>query len=52
MKSLGENDTYTLTTLPEGKSLVGGRWVYAVKEGQRQEKLQSTFCSEGLLPNP
>ena len=32
MKSLDENNTYTLTKLPEGKSLVGTRWVYTVKE--------------------
>ena len=32
MKSLDENNTYTLTKLPEGKSLVGIRWVYTVKE--------------------
>ena len=30
--SLKENDTFTLTSLPEGKQTVGGRWVYAVKE--------------------
>ena len=32
MHSLKENDTFTLTPLPEGKQTVGGRWVYAVKE--------------------
>ena len=32
MHSLRENDTFTLTTLPEGKHAVGGRWVYTVKE--------------------
>ena len=32
MKSLDEKNTYTLTKLPEGKSLVGTRWVYTVKE--------------------
>lgn len=25
MNSLKENDTFTLTTLPEGKNIVGGR---------------------------
>ena len=32
MHSLKENDTFTLTSLPEGKQTVGGRWVYAVKD--------------------
>ena len=32
MHSLKVNDTFTLTPLPEGKQMVGGRWVYAVKE--------------------
>ena len=32
MHSLKENDTFTLTSLPEGKQTVGGRWVYTVKE--------------------
>lgn len=30
--SLRENETFTLTTLPEGKHAVGGRWVYTIKE--------------------
>ena len=32
MNSLKENNTFTLTTLPKGKRLVGGRWVYTIKE--------------------
>lgn len=31
MDSLEENNTFTLTTLPDGKNAVGCRWVYAVK---------------------
>lgn len=31
MHSLKENNTFTLTNLPEGKKAVGGRWVYAIK---------------------
>ena len=31
--SLIENDTFILTTLPEGINSVGGRWVYTMKEG-------------------
>ena len=33
MDSLIENETFILTTLPEGRNLVGGRWVYTIKEG-------------------
>ena len=32
MNSLTENETFTLTTLPEGRKSVGGRWVFTVKE--------------------
>jgi len=32
MNSLEENNTYTLTTLPEGRKAVGGRLVYTVKD--------------------
>ena len=32
MDSLNENNTLTLTCLPEGKHSVGGLWVYTVKE--------------------
>ena len=32
MNSLIENDTFTLTHLPEGRKAVVGRWVYTIKE--------------------
>lgn len=32
MNSLTENNTFTLSTLPEGKNSVGGCWVYTIKE--------------------
>ncbi len=32
LEALRENDTFELTTLPEGKNLVGGKWVYTIKE--------------------
>lgn len=31
MHSLKENNTFTLTSLPEGEKAVGGRWEYAIK---------------------
>ena len=33
MDSLKENNTFTLTSLPEGRSSVGDRWVYTIKDG-------------------
>ena len=38
IRSLKENDTFTLTELPKGRSLVGGKWVYTIKEGQNENK--------------
>lgn len=32
ISSLKENDTFELTTLPQGRNAVGGKWVYAIKE--------------------
>ena len=29
--SLYDNDTWSVVTLPEGKSVVGGKWVYNLK---------------------
>ena len=33
MNSLLENGTFTVTTLPDGRTTVGGHWVYTIKEG-------------------
>lgn len=38
MDSLKESETFTLTTLPEGKHAVGGRWVSTVKENVDETK--------------
>ena len=32
LNSLKQNDAFDLVKLPEGKNVVGGRWVYAIKE--------------------
>ena len=32
MKSLQDNDTFSLTSLPEGRTAIGSRWVYTVKD--------------------
>lgn len=33
IQSWEDNHTFTLTTLPEGRKTVGGRWVYSIKLG-------------------
>ena len=47
MNSLREHNTFELTTLPPGKPLVGGRWVYAVKQGPNNtEKYKARFVAK------
>ena len=49
MESLRENDTFELTKLPEGKSVVDGRWVYAVKLGPKnEERFKARFVAKGF----
>lgn len=38
MNSLTENEMFNLTTLPEGRKSVGGRWVFTVKESSDGSK--------------
>ena len=53
MKSLDENNTYTLTKLPEGKSLVGTRWVYTVKEKENGGvRYKVHYVAKGYLQVP
>jgi hypothetical protein len=48
MSSLEENGTFTLTSLPEGKETVGGRWVFAVKEGSDgSQSYKARFVAKG-----
>jgi hypothetical protein len=48
MSALRENDTFELTTLPQGRKAVGGRWVYAVKLGQtNEEQYKARFVAKG-----
>ncbi len=32
VESFKEDRTFTLTSLPVGKEVVGGKWVYAIKK--------------------
>ena len=49
MHSLKENNTFTLTNLPEGKKAVGGRWVYAIKtDVDGSEKYKGRYVKPGV----
>ena len=49
MSSLEENKTYEVVDLPEGKHSVGGRWVYAVKQGpDDKDVFKARFVAKGF----
>ena len=53
MESLTENQTYSLTKLPEGKNLVGARWVYTVKENEKgEQRYKARFVAKGYSQIP
>lgn len=48
IQSLEENATFTLTTLPEGKDVVGGKWVYAMKKNSDgTDKYKARYVAKG-----
>ena len=49
ISALAENDTWNLTPLPEGRSSVGGKWVYTIKPGQNENdvKHKARFVAKG-----
>ena len=47
--SLKENDTFEIVPLPEGKKLVGGRWVFAIKETSgSEEHYKARYVAKGF----
>lgn len=38
MTALYDNDTFELVMPPEGRQIVGGKWVFAVKTGPEEEE--------------
>ena len=44
MCALKENDTFTVTQLPEGHTPVGGRWVYTIKESENGTETYKARC--------
>ena len=48
LEALKESDTYECTTLPEGKTPIGSRWVYSVKLGANdEEKHKARLVAKG-----
>jgi len=48
MNSLMDNDTFELSHLPDGRNVIGGRWVYAVKLGPNDEELfKARYVAKG-----
>lgn len=47
--ALTENDTFDLTVLPEGKSVVGGKWVFNVKSDPGNgDRYKARFVARGF----
>lgn len=47
INSLKENETFELATLPEGRTTVGGKWVYTVKENDQGKIFKARFVAKG-----
>lgn len=48
MTALKESDTFSLVPLPGGKQIVGGRWVFALKEGAKgNETHKARYVAKG-----
>lgn len=51
--ALVENDTFELTEVPVDRSVVGGKWVYAVKTEQNgQERFKARYVAKGYSQTP
>ena len=48
MNSLRDDNTFTLTALPEGKKAVGGRWVFTIKSNaDGSDKYKARYVAKG-----
>ena len=48
MNALVDNDTFKLTPIPEGRSVVGGKWVYTIKvDSNKEEKFKARYVAKG-----
>ena len=50
LESLVDNDTFELVNLPEGRKCIGGKWVYAVKQGNAENdvKYKARYVAKGF----
>ena len=48
--SLYDNDTWSVVTLPEGKSVIGGKWVYNLKlvKSNNITKYKARYVARGF----
>ena len=48
MQALEENDTFEVVPLPEGKQVIGSKWVYAIKTDKHgEEHFKARFVAKG-----
>ena len=47
IEALKHNDTFIVTDLPEGKSIVGGRWVFALKGDPENPDYKARYVAKG-----
>ncbi|PIK49005.1 copia-like retrotransposable element, partial [Apostichopus japonicus] len=48
MKALEENDTFKFVKLPDGKNVVGGKWVYTIKDSaQGTKSFKARYVAKG-----
>ena len=53
IKALEENDTFELVLPPEGREIVGGKWVYTVKTGPKKaETFKARYVAKGYSQVP
>ena len=53
LDALWDNETFELTPLPEGRTSVGGKWVYAIKlDPNGEEKYKARFVAKGYSQAP
>ena len=51
--ALWDNETFELTPLPEGRTSVGGKWVYAIKlDPNGEDKYKARFVAKGYSKTP
>ena len=47
MRSMAENETYSVVPLPEGKKAVGSRWVCSLKNDRDGNVHKARFVAKG-----